>query len=122
LIAELKEPVSGRDAMHLRDFDIVIVGAGFYGLTIVERAANVLGRKVCVLERRTHFGGNCFSETDSETGIEYHKYGSHLFHTNSEEIWEYLHNFTQFTSYRHKVVTGLPPKNWSSRNGSLRVE
>ena len=91
--------------MHLRDFDIVIVGAGFYGLTIAERAANVLGRKVCVLERRNHFGGNSFSETDAETGIEYHKYGSHLFHTNSEEIWEYLHNFTQFTSYRHKVVT-----------------
>jgi UDP-galactopyranose mutase len=91
--------------MHLEDFDIVVVGAGFYGLTIAERVANVLGRKVCVLERRAHFGGNSFSETDSETGIEYHKYGSHLFHTNSEEIWAYLHNFTRFTSYRHKVLT-----------------
>ncbi len=91
--------------MSLKDFDLIVVGAGFFGLTIAERAANLLGRKVCVLERRPHIGGNSYSETDPETGIEYHKYGSHLFHTNSEEIWEYLHNFTAFTAYRHKVVT-----------------
>jgi UDP-galactopyranose mutase len=87
------------------DYDLIVVGAGFYGLTIAERAANVLGRKVCVIERRPHIGGNSYSETDPESGIEYHKYGSHLFHTNSEEIWEYLHQFTTFTSYRHRVMT-----------------
>ncbi|WP_435018237.1 UDP-galactopyranose mutase [Tundrisphaera sp. TA3] len=91
--------------MNLTDYDLVVVGAGFYGLTIAERAANVLGRKVCILDRRPHIGGNSYSETDPETGIEYHKYGSHLFHTNSEEIWEYLHRFTTFTNYRHRVFT-----------------
>ncbi len=68
-------------------------------------AANELGRKVCILDRRPHLGGNSYSEIDPETGIEYHKYGSHLFHTNSDEIWQYLHRFTKFTDYRHRVFT-----------------
>jgi UDP-galactopyranose mutase len=91
--------------MSLRDFDLIVVGAGFYGLTIAERAANVLGKKVCILERRSHIGGNSYSETDPETGIEYHRYGSHLFHTNSEEVWDYASRFTTFTRYRHCVLT-----------------
>ncbi len=89
----------------LRNFDVVVVGAGFYGLTLAERVANVLRRNVCVLERRRHIGGNSYSEKDAETGIECHKYGSHLFHTNSEEVWDYLHRFTTFTNYRHRVLT-----------------
>ena len=91
--------------MELRDYDLIVVGAGFYGLTIAERAANMLGRKVCVIERRPHIGGNSYSETDPETGIEYHRYGSHLFHCSNREVWDYLHNFTEFTGYRHRVVT-----------------
>ncbi|MHB1424479.1 MAG: UDP-galactopyranose mutase [Gemmataceae bacterium] len=91
--------------MTLHDFDAIVVGAGFYGATIAERIAAVLGRKVCVLERRSHIGGNSYSEKDSATGIEYHKYGSHLFHTNSEEVWRYLRRFTAFTNYRHRVLT-----------------
>lgn len=90
--------------MVLRDFDAIIVGAGFYGATLAERIAS-LGRTVCVLERRSHIGGNSYSETDATTGIEYHKYGSHLFHTNSDEVWRYLHRFTAFTNYRHRVLT-----------------
>ena len=91
--------------MTLRDYDVIVVGAGFYGATLAERIAAVLGRKVCVLERRHHIGGNSYSETDADTGIEYHKYGSHLFHTNSEEVWRYLRRFTTFTNYRHRVLT-----------------
>lgn len=90
--------------MTLRDYDVIVVGAGFYGATIAERIAAVLGRTVCVLERRHHIGGNSYSEKDSATGIEYHKYGSHLFHTNSEEVWRYLRRFTTFTNYRHRVL------------------
>ena len=90
--------------MALRDFDLIVVGAGFYGATIAERAA-ARGLTVCVLERRQHIGGNSYSEIDSSTGIEYHKYGSHLFHTNSEEVWNYLRRFTTFTNYRHRVLT-----------------
>ena len=91
--------------MALRDYDAIIVGAGFYGATIAERIANESGRTVCVLERRKHIGGNSYSEKDTQTGIEYHKYGSHLFHTNSDVIWRYLHRFTRFTNYRHRVLT-----------------
>jgi UDP-galactopyranose mutase len=91
--------------MDLSPYDVVVVGAGFFGATIAERVARVLGRKVCVLERRPHIGGNSYSERDRETGIEYHKYGSHLFHTNDEKIWTYLNRFTAFTNYRHHVIT-----------------
>src|SRR3954468_24771536 len=91
----------GRWSMDFEEFDLIVVGAGFFGLTIAERAANVLGRKVCVLERRDHFGGDSYSETDPESDLEYQTSRSRLFHTNSEEIWEYLHQFTTFTSYRH---------------------
>jgi UDP-galactopyranose mutase len=90
--------------MALRDYDAIVVGAGFYGATLAERIAS-LGRTVCVLERRSHIGGNSYSEADAATGIEYHKYGSHLFHTNSDEVWRYLHRFTTFTNYRHRVLT-----------------
>lgn len=83
--------------------DIVVVGCGFYGATIAERAATELGLSVLVLERRDHIGGNAFSETDRETGIEVHRYGPHLFHTSNEAVWRYLQRFTAFTDYRHAV-------------------
>jgi UDP-galactopyranose mutase len=85
--------------------DLIVVGAGFYGLTIAECAARELGLRVVVLERRGHIGGNAHSEIDPETGIEVHVYGSHLFHTNSEEVWAYVQRFTSFTDYRHHVWT-----------------
>ena len=83
--------------------DLVVVGAGFFGLTIAERCANELGLKVLVLERRSHIGGNAYSEPDPETGIEVHVYGAHLFHTSNEKVWEYVNRFTDFTSYQHRV-------------------
>jgi UDP-galactopyranose mutase len=89
----------------LEDYDVVVVGAGPFGLTIAERVANELHKNVCVLERRKHLGGNCYSEPDAESGIECHKYGSHIFHTKIEEVWEYLNRFTTFSNYRHRVLT-----------------
>ena len=83
--------------------DLVVVGSGFFGLTIAERCANELGLNVLVLERRRHLGGNAYSEADPETGIEVHVYGAHLFHTSNEKVWEYANRFTTFTDYRHKV-------------------
>ena len=85
--------------------DIVIVGSGLFGLTIAERCAADLGLKVLVLERRSHIGGNAYSEFDEETGIEVHKYGTHLFHTSNPSVWEYVNRFTTFTSYVHRVYT-----------------
>jgi UDP-galactopyranose mutase len=85
--------------------DLVIVGSGFFGLTIAERCAADLGLKVVVLERRNHIGGNAYSAPDPETGIEVHVYGAHLFHTSNKRVWEYVNRFTDFTDYQHRVYT-----------------
>jgi len=84
--------------------DIVVVGSGFFGATIAERCAAVLGLRVRVLERRAHIGGNAWSEFDPSTGIEVHTYGSHLFHTSSQAVWDYVNRFTAFSNYRHRVI------------------
>ncbi len=91
-----------------RQPDLVVVGSGFFGLTIAERCATELGLKVLVLERRHHLGGNAYSEIDEETGIEVHKYGTHLFHTSNKRVWEYVNRFTDFTSYQHRVFAQVP--------------
>ena len=84
--------------------DLLVVGSGFFGLTIAERAA-AAGRKVTVIDRRPHIGGNAYSEAESETGIEVHRYGAHLFHTSNPAVWEYVNRFTTFTDYVHRVYT-----------------
>ncbi|MFT4300076.1 MAG: UDP-galactopyranose mutase [Aeromicrobium sp.] len=84
--------------------DLLVVGSGFFGLTIAERAAEH-GLKVLVIERRSHLGGNAYSEFEPETGIEVHRYGAHLFHTSNERVWEYVNRFTTFTNYVHRVYT-----------------
>ncbi|CUR59425.1 UDP-galactopyranose mutase [metagenome] len=83
--------------------DLVVVGSGFFGLTIAERCATELGLNVLVIERRHHLGGNAYSEAEPETGIEVHVYGAHLFHTSNEKVWEYVNRFTKFTGYQHRV-------------------
>jgi UDP-galactopyranose mutase len=85
--------------------DLLVVGSGFFGLTIAERAAAELGKKVTVIDRRSHIGGNAYSEAEPETGIEVHRYGAHLFHTSNEQVWEYVNRFTKFTNYVHKVYS-----------------
>ena len=84
---------------------LVVVGSGFFGLTVAERVADELGLDVLVLERRGHIGGNAYSEPDPVTGIEVHRYGAHLFHTSNEKVWSYVNRFTTFTGYQHRVFT-----------------
>ncbi|MDQ3785744.1 MAG: NAD(P)-binding protein, partial [Actinomycetota bacterium] len=84
-------------------YDLVIVGSGFFGLTVAERVATQLNKRVLVLERRSHIGGNAYSEPEPETGIEVHKYGAHLFHTSNKRVWDYVNQFTEFTNYQHRV-------------------
>ncbi|MGQ0574696.1 MAG: UDP-galactopyranose mutase [Pseudonocardia sp.] len=84
-------------------FDLIVVGSGFFGLTVAERAAAELDRRVLVLDRRPHIGGNAYSEAEPETGIEVHRYGAHLFHTSNTRVWEYCNRFTAFTGYQHRV-------------------
>jgi UDP-galactopyranose mutase len=91
--------------------DLIVVGSGFYGLSIAQQAAENLGLRVKVIERRNHIGGNAYSEFDPETGIEIHKYGSHLFHTSNDRVWDYVNRFTAFNDYKHLV--------WAKHNGDL---
>ncbi len=85
--------------------ELIVVGSGFFGLTVAERVARALGRRVLVLDRRDHIGGNAYSETEPETGIEVHRYGAHLFHTSNKRVWDYVTAFTDFTGYQHRVFT-----------------
>ncbi|RJQ84877.1 UDP-galactopyranose mutase [Amycolatopsis panacis] len=94
-------------------YDLIVVGSGFFGLTVAERAAAELGKKVLVLERRSHLGGNAYSEPDPETGIEVHKYGAHLFHTSNKRVWEYVNRFTEFTGYQHRVFAKVEDQVYS---------
>ncbi|MDR1806347.1 MAG: UDP-galactopyranose mutase [Propionibacteriaceae bacterium] len=87
------------------DVDLVVVGSGLFGLTVAERVAATLGRKVVIIDRRPQLGGNVYSETDPATGIEVHTYGAHLFHTSNERVWDYVNQFTTFTNYVHRVYT-----------------
>jgi UDP-galactopyranose mutase len=91
--------------------DLVVVGSGFFGLTVARQAADELGLNVLVVEKRAHIGGNAYSDFDPVTGIEIHKYGSHLFHTSNERVWDYVNQFTAFNNYQHKV--------WAKHQGQL---
>lgn len=85
----------------------LIVGAGFWGAVLAERIATVMHQPVTILERRSHIGGNSYSAVDPETGIECHRYGSHIFHTSLPEVWNYIRRFGEFNSYQHKVFITL---------------
>lgn len=80
----------------------LIVGAGFSGATLANLLANA-GEKVLVIDKKDHIAGNCYDYRD-KNGIIIHKYGSHIFHTNSEKVWNFLKQFTDFNTYMHKVV------------------
>lgn len=95
----------------LQQADLIVVGAGFYGATIAERAAAERGLRVLLLDRRHHVGGNAYSEPDPATGIEVHRYGPHFFHTPNETVATYLGRFTAFTPFQLRV--------WSVYRGQL---
>ena len=83
-------------------YDYLIVGAGFAGSVLAERLASQHGARVLLIDRRPHVGGNAYDEPN-EAGILYHKYGPHIFHTNSDQVWDYLSQFTQWRPYEHRV-------------------
>jgi len=85
-----------------RPYDYLIVGAGFAGSVLAERLASQHGARVLLLDRRPHVGGNAYDEPN-EAGILYHKYGPHIFHTNSEQVVDYLSQFTEWRPYEHRV-------------------
>ena len=99
--------------MNLSGLNYIVVGAGFYGATIAHCIANTLNEQVLIIDKRPHIGGNCYSTTDQETGIEYHKYGPHIFHTSNKTVWNFINQFTSFNDYRHKVITKYQHKHYS---------
>lgn len=84
-------------------FDVVIIGAGISGATLAERYATVLNKKVLVLEKRHHIGGNCYDFVDN-AGILVSLYGAHIFHTSYDDVWEYVNRFSAWRPYTHRVV------------------
>ena len=90
-------------AEPLRKFDWIIAGAGFTGATLAERIATQTGDTVLVVDRRDHIGGNAYDATNAR-GILVHRYGPHIFHTNSEKVKAYLSRFTQWRPYVHEAV------------------
>src|SRR6188474_689109 len=84
-------------------FDYLIVGAGFAGSVLAERLAAGSNKKVLLCDRRPHIGGNAYDHYDN-AGILVHKYGPHIFHTNSKEVFDYLSRFTAWRQYQHKVL------------------
>ena len=83
--------------------DLVVVGAGLFGLTVAQQAAERAGARVEIIDVRNHICGNAYSYFDERTGIEIHKYGAHLFHTSNKRVWDYVNRFTTFTNYVHRV-------------------
>lgn len=88
----------------MKKVDYLVVGAGIFGAVVAQKLAEK-GKKVLVIDRRDHIAGNIYSYTDKKTGIEVHKYGSHIFHTEHEDVWDYITKFGEFNDYIHTVDT-----------------
>ena len=95
----------------MEEINAVVAGAGIWGCTIARRLAED-GKKVLVLEKRHAVGGNVRCKTDPETGIEIHMYGSHIFHTHNDNVWNFIRRFVEFNGYQHKVMAKHGGKNY----------
>src|SRR4026208_1013703 len=87
-------------------FDYLIAGAGFAGSVLAERLAAGSNKKVLICDKRPHIGGNAYDHYN-EAGILVHKYGPHIFHTNSRDVFDYLSRFTGWRSYEHRVLASV---------------
>ncbi len=91
------------------DYDVLVVGAGFAGSVLAERLAADAGQRVLLIDRREHVAGNAYDEQDA-AGVLIHRYGPHIFHTNSQEVWSYLSRFTKWRPYEHRVLASVASK------------
>ena len=90
-------------------YDYLIVGAGFAGSVLAERLASQHKARILLVDRRPHIGGNAYDELN-DAGILYHKYGPHIFHTNSDQVVDYLSQFTEWRPYEHRVLAEVRGK------------
>ena len=98
----------------MKQYDAVLVGAGFAGAVCARELAERGGKRVLVLERRDHIGGNAFDRTD-DAGVLIHQYGPHIFHTNDRRVYDYLSRFTTWRDYQHRVIANLPDERAGGR-------
>jgi len=90
--------------MVYKKYDVIIVGCGLSGVIIAERFSKLQNKKILIIDKRDHIGGNCYDYYDKKTNILMNKYGAHLFHTNDEEVFEYVSNFCTWKKWEHKVL------------------
>ncbi|MDB5696356.1 MAG: UDP-galactopyranose mutase [Sphingomonas bacterium] len=95
-----------RSTRDTPDYDVLVVGAGFAGSVLAERLASQSGQRVLLIDRRDHVAGNAYDEQDA-AGILIHRYGPHIFHTNSQDVWDYLSRFTKWRPYEHRVLASV---------------
>ena len=96
--------------MNLKQYDALVVGAGYAGAIAARRLAEEVGKRVLVLERRPHVAGNAYDCPDA-AGVLIHQYGPHIFHTNDRRVFDYLSRFTKWRRYQHRVIANLPRDN-----------
>ena len=91
----------------MKRYDALVIGAGYAGAVSARRLAEDGGKRVLVLERRDHVGGNAYDRPD-EHGVLIHQYGPHIFHTNDKRVFDWLSRFTAWRDYQHRVVANVP--------------
>jgi len=94
----------------MESYDVLVVGCGLSGIVIAERFANELNKKVLIIDKRNHIGGNVYDYVDGYTNIRMNMYGAHLFHTNSDRVWEYVNRFSKWVRWDHEVVANVNNK------------
>lgn len=99
----LEQAINASSSSLKGGYDYLIVGAGFAGSVIAERLAAGSGKKVLLIDRREHIGGNAYDHLDA-AGVMVHRYGPHIFHTNAQRIVDYLSQFTEWRPYEHRVL------------------
>ena len=87
---------------------ILIVGAGFAGAVLARQLAEVADLPVLLIDSRDHLAGNCFTERDTGSGVLVHRYGAHIFHTDREDVWNYVRRFAEFRPFFHRVKASIP--------------
>ena len=90
--------------LSIKEYDIIIVGAGLSGVVIAEQFSSKLNKKILIIDKRDHIAGNCYDYIDSQTDILMNKYGAHLFHTNDEQVFNYINQYGNWSPWEHKVV------------------
>jgi UDP-galactopyranose mutase len=106
IVEQMSGSAKSRRSAPAQGFDYLVVGAGFAGSVLAERLANESGKRILVVDKRNHIGGNAYDCYD-ESGILIHKYGPHIFHTNSKEVFDYLSQFTSWRRYEHRVKASV---------------